>query len=143
MKNLILVLFLCISTITVAQRKKIEMAGDTVKVNNVPYALIQKPHAMSNDLTVKSLSGVELLYLQQANYTVDDRQKNYYKVLFLNDQRKCEMEFSLFRKELAKWIYFNDLIQDNAVNVKAEDRVVLLYGTTFSEKHQTTVIIKK
>jgi hypothetical protein len=152
MKNLVLLLFVLITSATFAQKQKVTVDDDTVKVDGVPYCLLVKGPGMSYDFTVKSLTGEELMFMQFLEFNNPNKVNNsnpkgrvtYFEVTFFNDSRKCEVDAPGGKKFVAKIIVDNKLIKDNAIDPAAENKFILINGFKYSEEKKTlggTVII--
>ena len=61
----------------------------------------------------------------------------------MNDKRQCEVKVAGMRKQFAKFILENNLVVDGEINEEAQDRVILINGSKFSERkrNSTTIII--
>jgi hypothetical protein len=141
----ILPLLLCLLTfIASAQKKKITVDDDTIKINGAPYGVIEKKSGLSFDFKIKSLQGKDLIYFQfqefnnpgKANASNPQGRVTYFDVSFLNDGQKCEVECPGTKKGVAKIVAENDLLKDNDVNPDSEKSFVLINGKKFSEEKQ-------
>lgn len=154
MKQLILLLTITCSTAAFAQKQKITVDDDTLKVDGAPYCVLDKSPGLGFDFTVKSLEGAELFFLQFQEYNNPTKVSNsnpngrvtYFEVTFFNDRQKCEIDHEGSKKAIAKWIVQNDLVKNGAVNQEAENKAVLINGMKYSEERKaagggTTVII--
>lgn len=152
MKQFLLLLFLSISVITTAQKQKISLEEDTIMVDSKPYAILEKKRGMTLSYTLKSLTGTELGYfnLQEFNdpKQVSNANSNgrvtYFEVTFFNDGRQCEINAITTKKAVAKEIVENNLVKENAIDVEAESKFILINGSKFSERRKAlggTVII--
>jgi len=153
MKSILTLLLFCIAFIADAQKQKVALEDDTILVNGVPYAILEKSAGMTFNFTVKSLEGKELIYFQFLEFNnpqaaVPGNPKGrvtYFEVTFFHDKQKCEVDATGGKKSVAKLIVANDLIKDNAVNQEGEDKLVMISGMKFSEEKKasqgTTIII--
>lgn len=141
----ILFLLLCLPALLAsAQKKKITVDDDTIKVNGIPYGVIEKKSGLGFDFKIKSLQGKELIYFQflefnnpsKANASNPQGRVTYFEVTFMNDGQKCEVECPGTKKGVAKIVAENDLLKGNEANVDSEKSFVLINGMKFSEEKQ-------
>lgn len=155
MKSFLLLLALAASSTIFAQKRSVDIDGDTIRVNDLPYAIIEKKGAAAPVYTIKSMDGKLLMNWQFLDFN-DRREVNnsnpngrvvYYQVTFFNDQQQCEIQPRMVtQKGVAKCIVENELIKDGAIDQASENNFVLVNGKKFSEQKQssgggTTVII--
>lgn len=148
MKNLLLLALMTItSSLAFSQKKKVEIEGDTIKVNGESYALIFKKTPAAPVYTIKSLAGTPLMNWQFLDFN-DPREANnsnpkgrvtYFQVTFYNDKQQCEINPNMANyKSVAKCIVENELIKDGAIDQEAENNFVLVNGKKFSEQQQSS-----
>ena len=143
--KLLLSLLICLITFnSIAQKQKVTLEDDTIKVNGISYALIEKRGGMSLDFRIKSLDGKDLINFQFQEYNNPDKAQSsnprgritYYEVSFLNDGQKCETTSPGTKKGVAKMVVENNLVKDNAVNYEGENSFVMINGMKFSEERK-------
>jgi hypothetical protein len=128
-------------TVASAQKTKVTVDDDTIKVNEVPYAIMDKSPGLGFDFKIKNLEGKDLFFMKFLDFYNPSRitsgnpkgRVTYFEVTFLNDGKKCEVS-SATKKGVAKMIIENDLIKENQVNTDAENTFVLINGMKFSEE---------
>jgi hypothetical protein len=148
MKNLLLLaLIVCASSTAFSQKKKVDIEGDTIKVNGAAYALIFKKTPAAPVYTIKSLDGTPLMNWQFLDFNDPREVSNsnskgrvtYFQVTFYNDQQQCEINPNMANyKSVAKCIVENELIKDGAIDQEAENNFVLVQGMKFSEQKQSS-----
>ncbi|WP_341903317.1 hypothetical protein [Fluviicola taffensis] len=148
MKNiLLLALMICISSLAFSQKKKVEIEGDTIKVNGAAYALIFRKTPATPVYTIKSLDGTPLMNWQFQDFNDPREVSNsnskgrvtYFQVTFYNDKQQCEINPSMATyKSVAKCIVDNELIKDGTIDQEAENNFVLINGKKFSEQQQSS-----
>src|ERR1700751_5137286 len=94
---LLTVLFLIVSLTIKAQKQKITVDNDTIKVDGTAYGIIEKKNAMQPDFTVESLDGKEQIFFKYQefndpakadNYGNPQGKVTYFEVTFLNSGGK-------------------------------------------------------
>ncbi|MEO5645003.1 MAG: hypothetical protein ABIQ40_10950 [Bacteroidia bacterium] len=135
-------LLLTISLTINAQKQKVTVDNDTIKVDGTPYGIIEKKSALKSDYTIKSLDGKEQIFLSGQEF--DDPTKinsgnpkgtvRYFEVTFLNSGRKCEVEIASTKKGVAKIVVENHLLKGNEVDSDAEKKFIVVNGTKFTER---------
>lgn len=149
MKNLlVLALIVCaFSTNSFSQKKKVEIDGDTIKVNGAAYALIFRKTPAAPVYTIKSLDGTPLMNWQFLDFNDPREVSNsnpkgrvtYFQVTFYNDKQQCEINPNMSNyKSVAKCIVDNELIKDGAIDQEVENNFVLVHGMKFSEQKQSS-----
>ena len=152
MKQFLLLVLLSISVVTTAQKQKVSLEEDTIMVDEKPYAILEKKRGLTMAFTLKSLTGTELGYfnLQEfndpkaANNANSNGRVTYFEVTFFNDSRQCEINIPATKKSVAKEIVENGLVKENAIDVEAESKFILINGSKFTERRKAlggTVII--
>ena len=151
MKQFTLLLFILTSFMAFSQ--KVTIDEDTIKVDGKPYAIFEKSKGLGFDFTIKSMAGTELFFMQFLEFNNPSKVTSsnpkgrvaYFEITFFNDKQKCEMDGSLTKKAIAKFIVEKNLVVDGAVNQEAENKLVLINGMKFSEERKslggTTIII--
>ena len=136
------ILLIGFQTLSFAQKQKVTLDEDTIKVNGISYAILDKSAGLGFDFKVKSLDGKDLFFLKFLDFNNPSRitsgnpkgRVTYFEATFFNDGKKCEVDATGGKKSVAKMIVENDLIKDNAVNESAENTFVLINGMKFSEE---------
>ena len=140
--SILILLFLIAGFSAHAQKQKVTIDDDTIKVDGHPYGIIEKKNGLSTDYTVKSLDGNEQIFFKFLEYN-DPNEVNsgnrqgrvtYFQVSFFNSGGKCEIGVPATKKAVAKSIVENGLIKDNAVDPDAEKKYILINGTRFSQR---------
>ena len=144
MKKLVLltILLLGFQTISFAQKTKVTVDDDTIKVNEIPYAILDKSAGLGFDFKVKNLEGKDLFFLKFLDFNNPSRitsgnpkgRVTYFEATFFNDGKKCEVDATGGKKSVAKMIVENELVLNNAVNEQAENTFVLINGMKFTEE---------
>ncbi len=140
MKKLFALSLLLVSLASFGQKQKIKFDNDTAFVDGVPYVIFEEVRGTTTR-KVKSLTGKDLIILRLDSYVhakyVNSVNKSgevvYYEFQFMNDKRVCET-YAQPRKGIVKTLLENELIENNEVNVTAEDAFISLHGTRFSEE---------
>lgn len=141
MKNLLLLLLLCISPFAFSQKKKVTVDGDTIRVNGAAYAIIEKKGVSEPIYTIKSMSGTPLMNWQFQDFNNPNEVSNsnpkgrvtYYQVTFFHDKQQCEISPTMpTEKGVAKCIVENELIKDGAIDQEVENNFVLVHGMKYS-----------
>ncbi|WP_343603920.1 hypothetical protein [Fluviicola sp.] len=147
MKSLLLLLTLSISSLVFSQKQKVTIDKDTIRVDEAPYAIIEKKGGGAPVYTIKSMNGTVLMNWQFLDFNNPNRvnksnpngRVTYYQVTFFNDKQQCEISPRMpTEKGVAKCIVENQLIKDGAIDQEAENNFVLIYGMKFSEEKKTT-----
>lgn len=137
-------LFLLAGFSAYAQKQKVTVDDDTIKVDGHNYAIIEKKSGLAFDFTIKSLDGKEQIFFKMLEYN-DPQEVNsgnpkgrvtYFEVTFLNSGNKCEVMCPGTKKGTAKIVVENALIKDNAVDPDAEKKFILINGTKYSERRK-------
>lgn len=136
------ILLFGLNSISFAQKQKVTLEEDTIKVNGVSYAILDKSAGLGFDFKVKSLEGKDLFFLKFLDFNNPSRitsgnpkgRVTYFEATFFNDGKKCEVDATGGKKSVAKMIVENELILNNAVNEQAENTFVLINGMKFSEE---------
>jgi hypothetical protein len=140
---LLTVLFLIVTSTIKAQKQKITVDNDTIKVDGTAYGIIEKKNALQSDYTVKSLDGKEQIFFKYQefndpakadNYGNPQGKVTYFEVTFLNSGGKCEMDIAATKKGVAKVVVENHLLKGNEVDSDAEKKLILINGSKFSER---------
>jgi hypothetical protein len=153
MRSFLLLTALVISFASFSQKQKVDVDDDIITVDGVPYAKITKSGRPAQDFVISSLDGTELVYMQFQEYNHSSKvttgnpngRQTYLICTFMNDKKQCEINPMLTKKGVAKFIVDYDLVKDNAVVQEQEDKMVLIYGSKFTEERNrlggTTIII--
>ena len=145
MKKLILLLFITASCTTFAQKQKITVDEDTIRVDGVSFAILEKKTPSAPSYTVKSMSGTPLMHWQFYDFNDPGEVSNsntsgrvtYFQITFLGDKQQCEIRPVMANsKHVAKVIVENELIKNGAINQEAENNFVLINGMKFTEQKQ-------
>ena len=139
------ILLFGLNSISFAQKQKVTLEEDTIKVNGVSYAILDKSAGLGFDFKVKSLEGKDLFFLKFLDFNNPSRitsgnpkgRVTYFEATFFNDGKKCEVYATGGKKSVAKRIVENELILNNAVNEQAENTFVLINGMKFSEERNS------
>ena len=138
---LLLALMICTSSLAFSQKKKVEIEGDTIKVDGAPYALIIRKAISMPVYIVQSLDGTPLMNWQYLDFTDvrSDRRVTYFQVTFYTDKQQCEINPGMATfKAVAKCIVENDLIKNGTIDQEAENNFVLINGKKFSEQQRSS-----
>lgn len=152
MKHTLFALFVAFSATLFAQKQKITVDEDTIKVDGTAYAIIEKKSGMTYDFTIKSMTGTPLMYWQFQEFNNPNKVNNsnphgrvtYFQITFFNDKQQCEASPVATKKGIAKMIVESELISNQGINQEAENNFVLIQGSKFTEEKKTvnsTVII--
>lgn len=152
MKYMLITFSILFSTALFAQKQKITVDEDTIKVDGTSYAIIEKKSGMVYDFTIKSMSGTPLMYWQFQEFNNPNKVSSsnphgrvtYFQVTFFNDKQQCEANPVATKKGIAKMIVESELISNQLINQEAENNFVLIQGSKFSDEKKTvngTVII--
>ncbi len=142
MKTLLISISILCTQVSFAQKQKITLDDDTIKVNGISYALIEKSSGMSFNFRIKSLEGKDLINFQFQEYNNPNKVQSsnpkgrvtYYEVSFLNDGQKCETSSPGTKKGVAKMVVENNLVKEKEVNYEGENSFVMINGMKFSEE---------
>ncbi|MDR0802744.1 hypothetical protein [Fluviicola sp.] len=146
MKNLLLILVICVSSTAFSQKKKVTIEGDTIRVDGVSYAILEKKGVGAPVYTIKSMNGTALMNWQFLDFNNPNKVSNsnphgrviYFQVTFFNDKQQCEINPAMATaKGVAKCIVENELIKEGEIDQEAENNFVLVHGKKFSEEKQT------
>jgi hypothetical protein len=141
MKKYTLIAALLISTISMAQKVKLEET--MAYVDEVEYIYYEKQN-MANDASVKGLKADhEELFLKYLSYTDPNEitkanpegKVRWVEFNFLDLGVKCEVE-NHTHKAMVKLIYENNLFVDGKLDQAAAQRFVSKYGTRFSDNRR-------
>jgi hypothetical protein len=133
---------LCMKVNAFAQKQKITVDDDTIKVNGISYAVIEKKSGLAFDFRIKSLQGKDLINFQfqefnnpnKANQSNPKGRVTYFEVSFMNDGQKCEVQSVGSKKGVAKMVVENNLIKNNEVDTEGENSFVMINGMKFSQE---------
>lgn len=148
MKKLLLLAFIfCASSLAFSQKKKVDIDGDTIKVDGASYAIIHKKGAGAPVYTIRSMNGTALMHWQFLDFNDPNEvsksnssgRVTYFQVTFYNDKQQCEVRPNMAtQKSVAKFIVENELIKDGAIDQEMENNFVLIHGMKFSDqKHNS------
>ncbi|MEO5641874.1 MAG: hypothetical protein ABIS12_01035 [Bacteroidia bacterium] len=140
--SLLTLLLLSVSLTMNAQKQKITLDNDTIKVDGVAFGIIEKKSALKSDYTVKTLDGKEQIFLSgqefndptKVNSGNPDGKMRYLEVTFLNSGGKCEIVMPFGKKGVAKIVVENHLLKGNEVDTDAEKKFISINGTKFSDR---------
>lgn len=141
-KNTVIFFLFILSGFSVyAQKQKVTIEDDTIKIDGKNYAIIEKKGGMGMQFSVKSLDGKEQIFFNMLEFN-DPQERNssnpqgrvtYFEVTFMNSGGRCEV-MGVGKKGLAKMVVENNLIKDNSVDADAEKRFIMINGTKYSER---------
>lgn len=143
MKTVLSLLFLfTIGFTTFAQKQKITVDDDIIKVDGVDYAKIEKKSGLSFDFTIKSLDGTDLIYFKFMEFNNPNKVNSgnpngrvtYYEVIFFGSGEKCEVQSPGTKKGVAKIVAENNLVKENAVDPESEKKFILISGNNYSKE---------
>jgi hypothetical protein len=140
----LILLFLLAGFTAQAQKQKVTIDDDTIKVDGHPYGIIERKGIVF-DFTIKSLDGKEQIYLKYMEFYDPHEVSsanpkgtvNYFEVTFLNSGGKCEVMTAANKKGVAKIIVENNLLKDNAVDPDAEKKFIMINGTKYTEQKKS------
>ncbi|HET6993184.1 MAG TPA: hypothetical protein VFJ43_17755, partial [Bacteroidia bacterium] len=140
--SFLFLLFLVAGFSAHAQKQKVTVDDDTIKVDGNKYAVIEKKNGLITDYTIKSLDGKEQIFFKFLEFNDPNAVNSgnpqgrvtYFEVTFLNSGGKCEVSCPATKKAVAKTIVENNLIKNNAVDADAEKNFILINGAKYSER---------
>jgi hypothetical protein len=141
MRKLFVILFFSVITATAfAQKPKVEVKGDTIKINEVA-SFIMEDKSMGNQFLVKDLSGNLLISMMYQDYVDPAKVSNtnksgkvvYIEVTFMGTGNIAEFApVGMGKKFLAKQILDHDLMVDGKTNDVGESNFCKMYGRKFT-----------
>lgn len=141
MKYLVSILFLSLFTsIGFAQKPKVEVKGDTIKVNEVA-SFIMEDKNLGNQYLVKDLSGNLIISMMYQKYYDSNRISNankdgsvtYIEVTFMGTGNIAEFQpFGMGKKMLAKQVLEHDLMVNGQPSEQGEMNFCKMYGRKFT-----------
>lgn len=141
MKYLVsILLFSLITSIGFAQKPKVEVKGDTIKVNEVA-SFIMEDKNLGNQYLVKDLSGNLIISMMYQKYYDSNRISNankdgsvtYIEVTFMGTGNIAEFQpFGMGKKMLAKQVLEHDLMVNGQPSEQGEMNFCKMYGRKFT-----------
>jgi hypothetical protein len=135
MKNNLLFLMLCLTTLTTVLAQKITYKKDTLKVDDVPYCVITSKDLFNPTYTVKSLGGkdIAIAKTQQAGSTTTP--VGYFLVTFLGSGNQCEMSTTFgFGKKLGTAMFEAKVFENGEYTEEGERKFLLLNDNKISQR---------
>lgn len=120
------------------QKGTVAWSLDTVFKGGVPYCMLTKDGKglLYKGYSVYNLGGDELIYVKKEVY--DDPKSTvkqlYYAFNFLESGDVAEIDGSIEKDQIARFIVKNNLIEDEIVNPTAMKKLVQVFGTKISER---------
>jgi len=141
MKNTLIILFFGLFTANAfAQKPKVEVKNDTIKINEVA-SFIMEDKSLGNQFLVKELSGNLVISMMYQKYYDSNRVSSankdgsvtYIEVTFMGTGNIAEFApFGMGKKFLAKQILEHDLMVNGQPNEQGEMNFCKMYGRKFT-----------
>jgi len=129
-----------LTLMTFAQKPKVELEGDRVKVNGVSSFLVESK-TMGNQFLSKNLAGELLISMMYQDYTdpakVSSANKTgkvvYIEVTFLGSGNVAEFApLGIGKKMIAKQVIENEFLNGDKINETGEINFCKIYGRKYS-----------
>lgn len=137
MKNLIVVLFLCLPLWMQAQNIEYDKKTKFVSVDGVNcFKIVQSRYTDPDFHTdIFDLEGNKVIRINYLTYTTLTEKGTYEEFIFFDSKQKAEIDgVGYLIKQVAKFVVSSKFFVDGKINPKAVDEFVFVHGTPYRDK---------